>query len=378
MFSLPAFIFLGLIAWVLAGAAQDLAAGGNSWKQGDWLINSDEITIRRGLVGSAILALARLTALNPVLLTVLIQSALVVLTAALTSVAIARSRHHVLLWLLVLCPGFFVSFWALDIQGGLRKELIVFLAFAVLLFGASRPDFAKIWAYLSAIIFALGVLGHEGNVLFAPFFGLCYYQIARQDRLTRADLAALAGIIGIACLTAIMAAILFRNVDDHMAVCRPVLAMGVDPAFCAGAIQALEIPLSDFMRTTFWMFFSPKVLSFALLYGLTIGFVIVIGGMLFDRKAFIITYAVSALAFAPLYAVAVDWGRWVSFHTTAVIFTMLILLAVGHAAQKAPRVPAIPVYLGLLIYPLVWGFSHFVDVIWGGIAWKTAQQIMGI
>ena len=43
----PQLLFALLVGYVVYEAWTDLATGGNSWKQGDWLINSLETTVRR-------------------------------------------------------------------------------------------------------------------------------------------------------------------------------------------------------------------------------------------------------------------------------------------------------------------------------------------
>ena len=359
--------------YIVVLAYQDFLLGGNSWKQGDWLINSVDTTVRRGIMGSLLLRVSQTFSIDVVLLVVLLQISLLLAAMGLLTRSIRRSDTPATIWLLILSPGFFISFWSLDDQGGLRKELITFLAFTLLLFATSRLTPNRILIYVSAFVFGFAVLSHEGNLFFAPFFAFCYYLLLSKSAISLGDFIALLVILAGACLTAIVVAFGFDKVTDYMIVCRPVLAAGADAELCEGAIKALEIPLKEYLTTTFWMLLSPRILSFATLYALTAIPIIIIGKHLVGARLFIKPYLASALLFLPLYAVAVDWGRWVSFHTTAVVFTLLIALSLGHPKGSSPReLPPRP-FQFLMIFFLFWGFSHFVDPLWGGMAWKTFQ-----
>lgn len=378
-YSVPKFLIWIFSSYIVLLAFQDFQLGGDSWKQGDWLINSVDTTIRRGMMGSLILRVSETFSLNPVLVVVVVQVSLVIATVGLITLSVQRLQPQATIWLLILSPGFFVSFWSLDDQGGLRKELITFLAFAILLFATSRPTPNRILAYVSALVYGLAVISHEGNLFFAPFFAFCYYLLLSKTAITKPDFIGLLAIVACACLTTLIIAFSFDTVVDYMRVCQPVLDAGAGADMCEGAIKALEIPLKEYMTATFWMFFSPKVLSFTLLYVLSSVLVLITGTHLVGGgRLFIRAYIGSAFLFLPLYVVAVDWGRWVSFHTSAVIFTLLIALSLGFPKTASTEEMPLRSFQLVLVCSLVWGFSHFLDVLWGGMAWKTLQGLMQI
>lgn len=357
---------------------QDFALGGHEWKQGDWLINSVNDTVRRGIMGSAILWVSSATTLEPILVTTVIQGLLFGLSIVLLSLAIERSNCRATLWLLVLSPAFFVNFWAVDPDGALRKELLIFLAFSVLLYATTMQTLSKTLVVISALVFGIAVFSHEGNVFFAPFFFLSYFLIYKSGQIEKPLLIALIALTVLACLATVALALRFSSVADHMQVCQPLLDAGVQAGICDGAIKALELNLAFFTEATFWMLFSPKILSFVLMYGLACISIFAIGFHFFDRKTMFWASFGSALFFLPLYIVAVDWGRWLSFHASAVIFTMLIILSLN-AAKTAERsdLPRRP-FIALTIFSIVWGCSHFVSVKWGGILFKTLSGITGV
>ena len=91
-YQLPRLLFFGLTAYVIYVAWGDWAVGGNSWKQGDWLINSLEATVRRGILGSALIQGAEAFGLSPVTLVVILQTVLVAGSAVLIALVIWPMR----------------------------------------------------------------------------------------------------------------------------------------------------------------------------------------------------------------------------------------------------------------------------------------------
>lgn len=365
---LPQLLFLACTAIVVAAAFVDLAGGGNSWKQGDWLINNDGGFIRRGVFGSALLDVAALLGMNPVRLVVFLQVGLVLAVAGLTWAAVQRLQPRATLWLLLIGPGFFVRFWALDLQGGLRKELIAFLALALLAFAATRVGSGRVLALLATVIYLISIVAHEANIFLAPFVLACLYLMSRDGQMPTRDVWGAVGLTGLVAGATVLSAFLFRTISDHTPVCAPLLEVGVAPAMCDGAIAALERPLSGYIETTMGMILPPRGLSFATLALLNTAFVIAVGSYLVGLRRFAVPFILSALMFFPLFVVAVDWGRWVSLHTTACVFVLLVALARGQVAgARQTEMPALAM-LGLTLFTVFWGFSHFLDVLWGGFA----------
>ncbi len=354
---------------------QDHAIGGHEWKQGDWLINDLGIAVRRGTMGSAILRFSAATSLDPIFVVTSLQASLFGLCIVLLGRSINRSSSPGTLWLLILSPAFFVNFWSVDPDGALRKELVIFLAFTLMFYGTTLKTVSKPLVVLSALVFAIAVFSHEGNVFFAPFFIFCYFLIFQKGHISKPLVVILSSVILTSVIGAILLALNYSGVEDHRLVCQPLLDAGVRPGICDGAITALELDLGFFLEATFWMLLSPKVLSFLLMYVLAAISILAIGFHFFDKKPLFLGAVCSAFFYLPLYVVAVDWGRWLSFHAAAVIFVMLIVLSLDREKWKnAPELQPGP-FIALTIFSVIWGCSHFVDVKWGGILVKTLTGI---
>jgi hypothetical protein len=61
------FTFL-ILAYILYELGLDINNGGNSWKQGDWLINNETQLVRRGFFGSIILKISDFISINPLVI----------------------------------------------------------------------------------------------------------------------------------------------------------------------------------------------------------------------------------------------------------------------------------------------------------------------
>ena len=104
--------------------AIEIANGGNGWKTGDWLINYSAGPVRRGLTGTIFLGISELG----IPLLWLTYAAQVAIYAVIFALVLKLYKHteRSIFWLLILFSPAFLLFSFYDIQGGFRKEIIVF------------------------------------------------------------------------------------------------------------------------------------------------------------------------------------------------------------------------------------------------------------
>jgi hypothetical protein len=317
-----AFLFSGLI--VLGDLAFDIMTGGNVWRQGDWLINSNLEHVRRGLLGSWVIALADMLAISPLYALAVLQTGLAITLFAATAVAFAKAADRREYLLLLASPSFIVIFWITDPYGALRKELIAYCALALLLM---YPIYrSKALIVLATAVFVLGCMGHEANTLFLPLFAVMLFLVSAgaQDRrllLACGLVASIGAVIGFAY------AVHFSAVSDTAVICRPLLERGLKPILCQGPIgwvgrdttYALEQVAAKMDRPD-------HVLLFPLYYLLAFSPIFYFASLTKQPRRLYLAYALCGLPFLPLFAVALDWGRWLSFHVTS---TVMLTLALG-------------------------------------------------
>jgi len=106
----------------------DIKNGGASYRQGDWLINNELVTVRRGVIGSIILYLSNLIDLSSLYFVGIIQ-AIIVFTIFLFYFIIGLNYKNNDAFLFLLISPLFILFWFNDLEGTFRKEIITYLAF---------------------------------------------------------------------------------------------------------------------------------------------------------------------------------------------------------------------------------------------------------
>ncbi len=333
--------------------------------------------MRRGILGSGLIGLADLTGADLLGLVVALQSALFVVTAALFLRVFRRLDLGGLEWLLAFCPGFFLVFWSADPQGSMRKEIFVYLAFALMLLAAVDRRSVGLLLGLATLAFAVGVVSHEANVLFLPFVAAGLAMFWRAGRLGPLAAGAMAAVAVAGSGASVLFALLHTRIDDAMQVCAPLLERGVAPEICDGAISVLQETALFFIHITFWMVLSPNSLIFLVSYLAVSALVLYVATRFVDRAFAIKYYLLSALVFAPLYVIAVDWGRWLSFHVTAFSVLLVLYVVLGNIQRRGPA-PR-PVLAALIGSCFLWAPSHWAEIVAGGVlrtAWETVAAAL--
>lgn len=344
-----------LYVWMRLG--HDYLSGGNAWKQGDWLINSALVEVRRALAGDLILTLSDLTGANPLLGAVVLQSGIFALLAFFLLVVLRRVSAQPLMCFLLITPAFFPLFWTSDPQGGMRKEMLIYVAFSFLIYAALWPPRQRVLLGGSIVFFSLGVFAHEAMVLFLPAYGLCLLVLMRAGRLTRGGTAGLGALAAVACGAALLlVAQVQTTVPDHRMVCAPLTERGLDPEICSGSIAWLEIGFAENTDVIAFRTAGDTLAKLALSYTLSLAALFYVLWHSTAARGLYALVLLMALPFVPLYPLGVDWGRWLNFHVSTVVFLLVLLLATGQLALvRAPRLG--PLAVVSLSY-LFWGIAH--------------------
>jgi hypothetical protein len=352
---------------------QDLVGGGHEWRQGDWLINLADGPVRRGPIGSAILALADLVAQSPLALVVALQITLLLILAAAT-LALARPliAAHAPTALLFLSPGFFFVFWASDPGGSGRKELLMFTAFALLLLshGPSRPPTRAL--RLCALLLAVTAgFAHEANVLLLPAFLACLILILRLEQRSWPAVTAAAFMFTAAGAAALAFAAQHPSASPT-AVCAPLLAHGLSPSLCSGSIAWLTSDPNTLAALKAAALADADFPGFALAYALVLLPIGLVCRQHSHAPRLLGLCLLSALPFLPLYLLAADWGRWLSFHIVSLVFLLIALRRTGLIMPE--RQTSTPLLALLLLAGLLWSPRPVIGLQPGGPLIGLARQ----
>lgn len=327
-------LFLGAIYLALS-LRKDWVRGGNGWRQGDWLINSNVSFVRRGELGSAILWMSDFFSLNPLSIVVVIQLILLILFVACLFLFVSGIDLKRYFYILLFSPSFCLIFWVGDPQGAFRKEIILYVAMLVI--GLSIVWKRKGFLYLGVLLAIVGVLGHEINFLLLPAFLFCIFCAYKSGLLSRGDVFLVAVV---ACCLIIFIGIKFFVVGYDAtpeSVCGPLLERGLDKHLCDGAISwigkssaAGRISVLNMLHDARW----ESVVGFCFSYFVSFLFFLKFLTLFDDKKTLVVIYVGCFFMVFPLYFVAVDWGRWMSAHTTSASLCVLCYIASGNIKKS--------------------------------------------
>jgi hypothetical protein len=366
----------GVLMYLFYTLYIDWTLGGNSWKQGDWLIHSLGEPIRRGPFGSALLTLSDALGGNPLALLLVFQGMVIALIFSVVGAAAFKLGAPVKLLLVLLSPAFVVLFWFNDPQGSVRKEMLAYLAFLPLIVVSMTGRGRTLALVLSVVAYGIAVIAHEGNVFFLPFLWLAMWLVLPPHTSLYVRLSILS-VPGLLALGAGIYAVVHPNVSDTKLICTHLIQRGMDASVCDGAIAYMETTpeegrmhpgrlLSTHFRS-FLLLYAACLLSFRLLFQ---------GARRPD--AWFGAALASGLAFLPLYLVAGDYGRWLNFHISAMVLVLLVFLSRERPdwLYEVPR--KLDIACVLVLQLLIVGVSHSPGELIDGFVVKLARGMASL
>lgn len=346
--------------------------GGNEWKQGDWLINSENGPIRRSFTGDLFIWISDLTGANILVPVIATQ----ILFALLLYVAIVRlikfDKTNVLL-LLALSISFFIFFWTANPQGSGRKEVIAFAAMALIALALRNKS--VVLSIVGFLLFSISVLGHEAMILFLPALTAAYilcFNNLRNDTIIHVCFF----VSSIASLIAFYFALTNSGSSNVSMICEPLIARGALPEICDGAIKFLENDMKYGMEAVLERVDPYVIFQLLIGYSLALAPAIYVATISSNKKLSFSIIVLSGLPFLPLYVFAVDFGRWVNFH----IFSIFFLFAAAMSSKRitfdkplGARVLILAFLVGALIT-----YSHTRSLILGGAVSRVAGSVISV
>jgi hypothetical protein len=334
---------------------------------GDWLINYSQGFVRRGFFGQIILFFAHLAHLPPSIMTVIVQ--LTIYAAFLRGVyLLAAPLRRDPLWYALLFSPATLAFMVIDMGSGCRKELLLHAALVATILLVLRKTPELVLSLCITALFVVLVLSHETLACCFPYF---FAAVAIGARNIRSPLRVLA----VPCL---VAAVLENTVRHHLGtmavslgICRSVGGRWVgandSSNLCAGAIGHLSWTVDMYRQEElnnlhYWPLYAflallalaPLVTALLVLYRRD--------RLRFDVKVIAAMALLSAIASAPLFYLAIDWGRWIYMQTLCLL--LVILMAAQHAPGflKTSTAPPLgqgkpwrkPLLAAVFLYCTVW------------------------
>lgn len=330
----------------------------------DWLINYEGGFVRRGLAGQLLLHVASATHLPLWMLVFGLRAMLYGAIAVLTIRKLA-GRLSLTGWIFVLSPVTFL-FEVYDPGGAGRKELLFLLVLAAnsLVLEKKAPRQAPLTlAYyaLLTLVLATGILVHETFLFYLP---LLLLQLASYGRLRESRLLALPLAVSLLAFAAVSANKGSPATVEHILRSLAPLVPGISCATNGGAICYLSSTTADALAYVF----VPEIGELLLIPMLILlGYSAVFLRSMSDARAagkpaggardVELLLILALLSLLPLFAVAVDYGRWIHVFVSGLFFALpRHVLVRGDGAPGRPH--AKTTWLLVVLFSLSWSIIH--------------------
>jgi hypothetical protein len=336
--------------------AHGLAAIWSGWSIGDWVINYAEGPTRRGLAGEVIFFIAYAFDLKVNWLIFAIQGVSLILTVGLF-LKILRSKN-LTFWYVVACfsPGFFLLFTYYDSMAIGRKEILLYLTFMAWVYLCNENRLTILKTIFFCVIYFCLTLTHESFFFYSPY--LCAAAWLCKSGTNKLSVILIPVSSAIA---AVLTFVFFKTIDPS-ASCQQLLALGALPEVCAGVLSAGPQDAMLLTKKYFDSFDLRSLLNLSCVFLLVLIPVYLIIQTITvkkEQKYRWLTAIFCLIVFSlPLFIFAIDWGRWISMHTTLSVMTLLLALNNNLERQNTyPSARPLAQFIGLTA-AIIW-FSAF-------------------
>ena len=359
---------------VIAWSWFDHINGGNGWRQGDWLINFGDGQIRRGLVGELLIFTSDSTGIGLLATTQIVQVLFFVATVFVLWQIALRYSTPLLILLLGMAPAGFLTFFAANPTGSMRKEVFGVLALGLLVLSSLTTKRTIVVPVIALAVYIIGCIGNVLHCLMFPIFIMGFYFLRKQDRLSRASFGALTGITILSAVFWLAYGITFRGISDLAPICAPLLERGLDAEICSGAIRWLVTGEVDHGAELVQRLTLAAVMEYAFVAVLSLIPLWIASRVFAERGLLVFVVVVCFVPLLPLYVTATDWSRWLSLSYTA---TALLLIQ-GHAAKQftVVQLPSRALVAGYICAALFIAPEHSLGWKLGGAAREVVQHIL--
>jgi hypothetical protein len=272
--------------------------------------------------------------------------------------------------LLVCNPAAFLfAFW--DTGGFLRKEAIGLMALTILAISMAQSlSQAKrlIFIFSSLLLYTLAVFSSEINCFLLPCFIYILYGLSHKGLSAFWYKFSLA-LFSLTCMLGLLTGIFFTGSKSFRApICSSVVSKGLSESFCGGAIDFIGFPIKGYFDLV--ISYLPSNALFLFLF-LPISLIPIVFTSWFKmNKTFFLLFGIIV---APLFLVAIDYGRTIAMFVTGVTICLIsnsepVKSSINLTGVKViPFVTlwGVPVYIGPeqksvpWLGPVEWLFTRF-------------------
>ena len=344
--------FFTMLILLASGLWQFVVENQDGWILGDWLVNYEDGGFkRRGLSGSFFLLLNDITHVNPA---ILVFSAQMILYGLLFVLLFLLLRRRQLLWslLILLFNPITLLFYVGDPNSVGRKDVVIIII--LLLFALTRRFHSTLRTLVFAALIAIATLLHELAFFFVPYFLAmeCVSGNLNKDQLKHFLILLLAGLVPLLAIAAAGASV-NNGLTESILASRGVTGHVMGGVFSWGVESTALRVLSGGDKPSNYSYY---ILYFAL--GL-IPFLYYLRHVNLGAKKFLALLLITFSFSLPLFALGVDWGRWLNIHFTMILI-LFIYITPPRDVEFTKRITVKRLILSvlLLLYVLIWSVPH--------------------
>lgn len=331
----------------------------------DILINNADGLVRRGLGGEAVRALQGLFGGSFTFWAWALAS-LVALAVFVLSIRIYRRLPDDPKYLPLILAPWGLLFYAYDSGGSFRKEIVGYLAVALVLNGALAGGLQAMWIWAGAgvAVFLLSLFVHEATLFLWPALAVGLWLGGQAWPGARRALVALSLVTGAAGTLAVWYLIRLP-IPDPAVICAAVAEQ-----VCDGPFGWLTRGMADGMAYVIGRREWDESLNYALLavMGAVPFFAVRFGR--FDWRLTAVAIAVAFASVAPLFVFAYDWGRWIqmALFPLALVCASTVILGVARYRRLLPPGLAMLYFASFSVPHAVGDVRLKAAYLWGALA----------
>lgn len=324
-----------------------LARGSYPYQTSEWLINYGSGFVRRGLFGTLFLLLTPDKSWI-VWLVFFFQFSLYAVVFVYFALQLKRRQPNWFLTLIICSPAA-ICFSGWDPGAFGRKEAIGFIVLIALVQSIQKDRSIRYeisWLSVGIILYTAGILIWEPIALLIPSIA---YVVSKSPQVSlvfrfRRSLTALFSAISFVGF--LLSSIFHGSGDDVRKICENLIANGLQGEdLCGGAIYWIGVNLNSGIHQVIesypaYLIYLPLGIFALAPYAFT--------PWLSRHKFYLLC---SAGFLAPLFIIALDYGRWISMFIVSSLIVLLALDEIPNLRNKSMKYIAIG-------YISVWGIPH--------------------
>jgi hypothetical protein len=326
----------------------------NSWKIGDWLVNYQGGIVRRGLLGELIYKLSQFTHINPGIFVLLFQT-LFYAVFFVFSYLLLKRQHSLLPYALLIFSPFIFTFQINDLQGGYRKEIIYFAVLAFIVWSAKTNEhkiFEKIF-YTTLLLYPAIILTHEMLAVFLPYLLIVYISVTN---LTKNKIITIALLI-LPSIVSFFVSIYYSGTTSQVTeIFNSIAREGY--TIVGGAIEWLDKSSAygygraiKSIDDKHYLIYYLQVLLLSIIAYIPIRQNL---RFVFKQKLSMVLVLISILGTTALFAVALDWGRFIYIH----LVSLFLLSFINEEVYSGKKLITYKMLAFFIFYSLFWHIRH--------------------